>query len=434
MDPASAIGLIVNIQTLLLSTYNVGQDILNAKDEIRKLAIELSALKASLEPIHLVYNFSSHEKDCKDALSILETSNLSSAESKAMLRLTEDTLTDLSNRLQTGSNQSKKAWQKITWHFEKAEFSSLLERLERAKTWFVLAATTDNVTLAREAYEGIRNIDRMLQSREQRNSELDNIQLQNNVRDWLASRDTEDCYRQSLDRYQPGTCGWFLDGVFQEWICGKDHPGLWLKAKPGFGKTTLIAAAIDQARKLSETSATKIAVIFWFCSFTEQSVHNSQNILTSMIYQLCCLKPSLFVELDRLHPQQKGPLSTLNKNRLSSQDLLKLFVLLVSGVDLVLLVVDALNESENSNELVETFNDISRTCSNVRFLISSTDSAAMDADSSKIRIVTTDTSTNVTDIDLYIQSWLSTQGKRLKIPADIKGEILTNIRRNSNGV
>ena len=434
MEPASAIGLIVNIQQLLLSTYKVGKDIIDAKDEIRKLAIELSALKASLEHIDLVHNFSSHEKDCKDALPILETSNLSSAESKAMLQLTEEILTDLLNRLQTGSSQSQKVWQKITWHFEKAEFNSFLERLERAKSWFVLAATTDSVALARETYEGIRNIDRMLQSQEQRNTELDNIQLQNNIRDWLAPRDNEDYYRQSLDRHQPGTCGWFLDGAFQEWIRVKDQPGLWLKAKPGFGKTTLIVATIDRARQLSEASMTKIAVAFWFCSFTEQSIHNSQNILTSMIYQLCCVEPSLFVKLDKLYPRREEASSTVKKNRLSLPDLLKLFVLLVSGVDLVMLVKDALNENENSSELVETLNGISGTCSNVRFLISSTDSAAVDADISKIRIIATDTNTNVTDIDLYIHSWLSTQEKRLKIPEDIKKEILTNIRKNANGV
>ena len=62
MDLACIIELIVSLQHLLSSIRGIGKDIFNAKDDLRKLANELSSLKASLGHVHLIYALAITEK------------------------------------------------------------------------------------------------------------------------------------------------------------------------------------------------------------------------------------------------------------------------------------------------------------------------------------------------------------------------------------
>lgn len=145
MEPVSIVGLVAAIQQLVTAIYQVGQGVREAKREMNQLCSELLALKAALE--HVQLNLGQQNDTgvgSEDPQSMLSSSNLNTPDFKNMLASTNAILQDLLARLHPNSSRFKSSLQRISWVLMKEDIKRDTQRLERSKTWFILATTSES--------------------------------------------------------------------------------------------------------------------------------------------------------------------------------------------------------------------------------------------------------------------------------------------------
>ncbi len=224
MDPASIIGLTAAIQQIIQAVYTYGSSVKSAKTEINQLCSELLALKAALEHIHLNSNMDELSTGmenlglAKEARQILSTSNYNTPEFQQMFSNTEQIVQDLLVRLQRKPGKFQATKQTMLWHLVKEDMRRDIERLNRLRSFFILATTSDNTVICRESYLKICAIDVRLQNQEDREELRQKTKLRQLLRKWIAPYDTDHFYHSAIKKFQEGTGEWFLDDVFPRWL------------------------------------------------------------------------------------------------------------------------------------------------------------------------------------------------------------------------
>ena len=228
MDPVTIIGVIASIQQILQAVYRYGSSVKEAKTEINQLCSELLALKAALEHVQLNSNLDKLGAGmenlglAKEAQEILSTSNFNTPEFGQMLLSTSHIVRDLLSRLQQRPGKFNVAKQRLMWHIVREDIKRDVDRLNRMKSFFILATTSDNTILCRESYLKICAIDARLQKQEDLEERKQNLKVRQNAKSWLAPYDPYHFYENAIENFQEGTGKWFLDDVFQEWLVSGD--------------------------------------------------------------------------------------------------------------------------------------------------------------------------------------------------------------------
>lgn len=133
---------------------------------------------------------------------------------------------------------------------------------------------------------------------------------------------------------------------------------------PGAGKTILTSVIIDElTKRFSKDTSTGIAYIY--CNFREQRKQHVDNLLASLLKQLTGSQSSLLESLEKVHNHHKP-----NRTRPSPEDMRNLLKSAASVYSRVFIVVDALDECQESegfraNFLLELFNFQSQTGANL---------------------------------------------------------------------
>ena len=449
MDPATAIGLAVSVQQLLVGLLEYSKDTLNAKKEIRRLSIEVSMLRAVLEQAHTILD--PMDKDTVDDSgngdSILLTSNFATLEFRQMIESTQELLAELQALLRPDTANGghvqlvKKAFRRAMWHFDKKQAEDYITRIERAKSWFILALTTDDTKLCREMYPRIHNMEKIIHSLEKRQEEQEMSQLKTSIAAWLAPHNSYSKYKHSLEALQEGTGEWFLEATYQEWMSGNLPAILWLKAKPGFGKTTLMAAAIDRAHKTKVADSTRI-VAYHFCSFSEQLSQDSVNILGSLIVQLCEKDPVIWQWIDQRYYRSQDKSARGSEDKLKTEELVELLVLVLERLGPALFFIDAVNESKEPESLLGILTEIAEKCTSARIMLSSTEEIATrtpDEDnkgshSQLLSFVPIEKEANLKDIRTYVNAELDKRRKLRQLPRSLKTEVAFTLQKKAHGV
>ena len=161
----------------------------------------------------------------------------------------------------------------------------------------------------------------------------------------------------SIDPALTGTCQWFLDhSLYKDWLKNNRTPNLcpsiWLRGKPGAGKSTIIKMAVDNAKSVAHASgrsgSTTIVAGMFFNSRGAVLECNLEGFFRSILHQLF---ETQVLELD------SEPLTLfLRKSSLLSEgwkwtigELRTMFQRTVArpGLDIILFI-DALDECEES--------------------------------------------------------------------------------------
>lgn len=145
MDPGSIIGLSAAIQQLLTCVFKFSQGVREAKREINLLCSELLALKAALDHIQMNLQLNNDAGTASHLGQVLCSPNIGTSEFQGMISLTGTTLNELLSRLDSKPGRLRSTLQRLTWPLVKDEVKLFVDRLERLKSWFVLATTSDNM-------------------------------------------------------------------------------------------------------------------------------------------------------------------------------------------------------------------------------------------------------------------------------------------------
>ncbi|KAH1897478.1 hypothetical protein KXV31_002331 [Aspergillus fumigatus] len=295
---------------------------------------ELSALKAILEQMQADH---SDEKGVQAGAS---SSSFQDALLKANTVL-EEILDDLQRRT---TRQSRLA--KLGWPSKKGDLEGSIAQLERLKTYFILVILNDRSVAEKETAHSI-----------------DAVKTNEKTKTWICAVDFGSMHRKARSLCQPGTGAWFIQGPLRSWIApeGKCRM-LSLEGKSGSGKTVLCSTAIEAVKDAIATR-TSSQVIYYYCSF---------HLTTSQ--ELVYLLGALLVQLSESYPEILDELQESFKRRALPQpdELVSLLLKFTKPLSELFIVVDAINESRKSAQILDALLTLLESSHNIRIMVTST--------------------------------------------------------------
>ena len=425
MDPVSLIGLIAASEQLVKSTYEYTTGVFGAKKEINSLRSESLALKAALEHVRL-----NNEIDLQtnDGSFIQVTAISGSAEFKDMLLFTKSTLSELQTKL---DNHQQSRTQRLVWPLMKDEANYYIGRLERAKSWFILVTTSDNFAICRQAYNEILSMSQQLHRQEQRQIQKHNDALRRKVRAWIAPHDPNHLYDRALKAHRSGTCDWFLKGDFRKLLQAKEPSALWLLAKPGMGKTTVLSAAVRTAQLFYKEQPQKCGLAYFFCSFTEKASQDPINVLGSILSQICDSDERLWAVIENRYQNEAAQLKP-SVSKLDKEELYSFIYDCTSQLDETIIILDAVNESGQWQRILHSIDHILRGEGNIKLLISSTENINVNLGLSMFIVHMTREKT-ASDMEYYIDTWIKNSDELSSLPPKLQRDILFELQTRAKG-
>ena len=165
-------------------------------------------------------------------------------------------------------------------------------------------------------------------------------------------------------RWMPGSCEWIRsDESFKSWMGDNKSKSrvLWLQGVPGAGKSVLASYLI---RHLEEVGVLRQ---FFFFKHGEQTKRSIHTFLRSLAYQIASEVP----EYRTLLSKMAGDVNTLEKAEARSlwQKLFKTGLLTLRLSQPLYWVVDALDECDTPQQLINMLSDITTSQTSIRILL-----------------------------------------------------------------
>ena len=171
------------------------------------------------------------------------------------------------------------------------------------------------------------------------------------IRQWLSAPDPSTNHARASNSRQGTTGSWFLESeAFARWKAQRSF--LWMNAKPGAGKTVLSSTIINQVRQEFSPMDNSALVYFYF-DFNDHQKQNPENMIRSLILQVF---DQCRVAFDKLRPL----FSSCNDGgkHLDITGLVEVFKDIVHELDKTFIILDALDECPQSQELFKIIEQI----------------------------------------------------------------------------
>jgi Cdc6-like AAA superfamily ATPase len=230
------------------------------------------------------------------------------------------------------------------------------------------------------------------------------------IRDWLSAADPFVNYANALAKRHKETGLWFTEGqTFADWK-KQSRSFFWLHGIPGCGKTVLSSTIIEHLK--STTTSSQVLLYFYF-DFNDTKKQSLESMLRSLINQLYQGQPDARGPLDKLRKSTAG-----GNPQLSREVLKDVLLVMLSRVNDVSIVLDALDESSTRCELLAWLRSF------------------VGADSIACRILVT--SRRVEDIESGFKRWMQS-GESVSIQQDdiyddIRAYVMHTVRNSEEFV
>ncbi|KAL7960365.1 hypothetical protein V8C34DRAFT_276955 [Trichoderma compactum] len=155
---------------------------------------------------------------------------------------------------------------------------------------------------------------------------------------WLCDVDPSEMYNAARDKHKAGTGDW-LTKESEELKAWEASPAslLWLHGKAGSGKSVLSSVVIKHLQDQHATDPST-ALAYFFFSFSDVEKQKVNNMLSSLIKQLCSRRPDTPPPIQSLNEYiEKG-------QRPDTQTLEAMLAAVARGFSAVHIVIDALDE------------------------------------------------------------------------------------------
>jgi hypothetical protein len=209
------------------------------------------------------------------------------------------------------------------------------------------------------------------------------------IRDWLSAPNPSMNHTNALGKRYKGTGVWFTSGhAFTDW---KKRSGsfLWLHGIPGCGKTILSSTIIEH---LCEVATPDQTLLYFYFDFNDTNKQTLESMSRSLIGQLYQGHSDAQEPLDQLWNSRRE-----SNHQFSKKSLVDVLLVMLSRVNNVSIVLDALDESTTRNDVLAWLRDV------------------LEAKGSTCRILVT--ARREEDIESALQQWIRPQD-RISIQQD----------------
>lgn len=230
-----------------------------------------------------------------------------------------------------------------------------------------------------------------------------------------------------LSRRSSHTCSWILKNTeYQRWVQTPTEPAvMWLHGKPGRGKSVLTAHVADHLIKKG------CAVQYFFFRYGEQAKRSLGSLLKSLALQLSCVFPEFRKALVRLSNSQLNFRESdwsliwerIFKSTLFPMDLMKPMYWMIDGLD----------ESDSSKDLMELLSTIHSSATPIRVLLVSRWTPALFASFEKLKVNVTVSVICAEDSSEDITLYTEEEVAYLPWSSELKSEVVQRVADQANG-
>lgn len=177
-------------------------------------------------------------------------------------------------------------------------------------------------------------------------------EVDQNVIKWLSPSNNEPIYykdraKELISTRCPGTCSWFLsEGRFKLWVLPETQENvLWVQGDPGFGKSVIAATVVED---LETIPSARVLYFFIDARHGDFEKKDPVAVLRSLVYQL-----QQSPDLPQSRIVYDAYISSSLERASRFDQLWEVFVSLLYLTDLTYIVIDALDECSDPEELLD---------------------------------------------------------------------------------
>jgi len=161
---------------------------------------------------------------------------------------------------------------------------------------------------------------------------------------WLEQTNPSVIHNLARKQHESHTCEWVLRiPQWKSWLKSREsHRFLWIHGIPGAGKTILASFLIEQCKLYCQPTQTQSYFVYYYCSYRNNQ-DKSIPLLRWLVCQLSRLTgriPRILYDIYRL------------KHHPSAESLTDSLAELLKNIEIVYLIVDAVDESRPRDELL----------------------------------------------------------------------------------
>ncbi|KAH0534081.1 hypothetical protein FGG08_007315 [Glutinoglossum americanum] len=321
MDPVTVVGLAASIVQLINATTKAIKylnDVKEAPKDRARLAREATSLLALL--IDLRYRVEEAESTDPWFAGVC-----SLGVEGGPLEQFKKAIEELAEKLKPEGGM-RKFGKALLWTLDKNEIGNTLSRIERLKTLVGFALQKDH--LADDHLEKIHR--------------------------WLSAPDPSLNYNEARKKRQAISGAWFIGSKrFAEWKTQPDS-FLWLHGIPGCGKTVLSCTIVEDILHYCNHDPT-LAVAYFYFDFNDAEKQQHEKMIRSLITQLSIQSASTPRSLESLFSSKMNGMQ-----QPVAGELLATLRQMVQEFDQTFIILDALDECKERQELLMDINEIAR--------------------------------------------------------------------------
>lgn len=363
-----------------------------------------------------------------------------------ILNQLERGLVDTNNSLQASSRLTK-ASARLKWPFSASDTKEMVQTIQRHKQTITAALSAESLAhlklllskqedTSKTLHEMRKTVNRILDIE----TKIFLDQEKQKVLDFFTKESkSQDEFEKNKNLRHHLTGLWFTEGdEFRAWY---ETPGsrVWITGIPGAGKSVLAAAIITECLHLNSTDSRK-AVAYFFCTYQDERTHDTACILSSLATQLARQNETAFQILEK----RRKELTSRGRRieNLGSKTLVDVLLEMSALFDHVFLIIDGLDEcSSNTTGVLKDLKSLaSPRQSQHRSTIST---ALLSRDEVQIRhflgreFQHIDVEAHTEDIQLYVAAELTARQESMQLrikDVTLRDHIITELVDGAKGM
>ncbi|RDH31146.1 ankyrin repeat-containing domain protein [Aspergillus welwitschiae] len=310
----------------------------------------------------------------------------------------------------------RRFWKRLKW--DQARMAEMHQRIHSDIHVFSLLSTSLTSQVAFATKELVDQINNTMEDK-----------ACHEILEWLTTVNYATQQEDFLKRRQDGTGKWLLGtDKFQQWI-NNENKNILCTGIPGAGKTILTAIVIENLEEKCKYDRS-VGLAYIYCNFRRHNEQSVDDVLASLIKQLCQRMLSLPEDIKSLYAQHKK-----RQTRPKLDELFESLSVLLGHFSRIFIVVDALDEYSSRDEaLRRLLLELFRLQSNSTVSIFATSRHSPAIQSAFEGCLQQEISAAAEDVRAYLEGHISQLSRVVLRNDELQKEIVNAITKTVNGM